>query len=114
MSKARFTLAGVKVTEAQLVLARHLRELGFIAEPEFPFDVERNWRFDLVVSGGETTLAFECDGGQWSGGHRRGKAIDAENEKLNTATLSGWRVLRFTNDYILSGQAKAFLARYLR
>ena len=113
MSKARFTLAGVKVTEAQLVLAQHLKELGITVEPEFPFDEARNWRFDLVASGGET-LAFECDGGQWSGGHRRGKAIDAENEKLNSATLSGWRVLRFTNDYILSGQAKACLARYLR
>lgn len=100
-----------KQTEAQLLLAVHLKELGIATVAEFTVADDRNWRFDLAAP--KYRLAFEANGGKWSGGHRRGKAIEDENDKLNYATLSGWRVLQFTNEQILDGRAKAFIQRYL-
>lgn len=98
----------VEITPAQWLLAEHLKELGVGFWFEYPFYKGRDWTFDLADT--DNSVAFECNGGKWSGGHRRGDAIDDENEKLNTAALAGWRVLQFTNDVILDGRAKAFLA----
>lgn len=101
----------MKRTPAQFLLRQHLRELGFARmQWEWQF-CDRKWRFDLADA--SRRLAFECNGGKWSGGHRRGKAIEDENDKLNTAILMGWRVLQFTNEQVLDGRAKAFLAEWL-
>lgn len=100
-----------KQTDAQVLLTIHLRELGIVVCPEWRFSKLYRWRFDLADF--ERKLAFECNGGKWSGGHRRGAAIESENDKLNTATLMGWRVLQFTNEQILDGRAKAWLAEHL-
>ena len=100
-----------KQTEAQILLGKHLAELHIFASSEYRF-CERKWRFDWASR--ELRIAFECNGGKWSGGHRRGNAIDDENDKLNTATLMGWRVLQFTNEQIESGRAKEFLKEWVR
>lgn len=101
---------GMKQTDAQVLLAIHLRELGVHTQPEYLF-CDRNWRFDLYSMA--HNLAFEANGGKWHGGHRRGKAIEDENDKLNTATMLGYRVLQFTNEQILDGRAKAWLKEWL-
>ena len=99
-------------TAAQILLAQHLKELklGPIVE-ELRFHAQRKWRFDLAIP--DVRIAFEANGGKWSGGHRRGKAIEEENLKLNTATMMGWRVFQFTNEQILDGRAKEFIKRWL-
>ena len=97
---------------AQILLSVHLDELGLINEFELPVCEGRKWRFDICCP--NERLAFECNGGKWHGGHRRGKAIEDENDKLNIATLTGWRVLQFTNEQILDGRAKAFLKEHLK
>jgi hypothetical protein len=99
----------VKQTPAQILLGIHLAELGFRVTAEHYF-CERDWRFDWADQ--KAKLAFECNGGMWTGGHRRGKRIEQENDKLNTATALGWKVFVFTNAQILDGRAKAFLSEF--
>jgi very-short-patch-repair endonuclease len=102
--------ARVRQTEAQILLGIHLAELKFFASAEFQF-CERSWRFDWANR--DRKIAFECNGGKWSGGHRHGAAIEDENEKINTAQMMGWKVLQFTNQEILTGRAKEFLRPWL-
>lgn len=65
---------------------------------------ERKWRFDLAWP--ERRLAVEVDGGIWTGGrHTSGKGYTNDCEKVNTATVEGWRVLRVVPAQIKSGQA---------
>lgn len=101
----------MKQTEAQILLGIHLAELRIFASAEYKF-CERDWRFDWANR--DLRLAFECNGGKWSGGHRRGEAIEDENDKINTAILMGWRVLQFTNEQVLDGRTKAFLQEHLK
>lgn len=96
-----------KLTEAQELLRTHLGELGYECVPEWQFCDERRWRFDLFCH--SLGIGFECDGGKWHGGHRRGKALEADYEKQNKAQMLGFRLLRFTNQQILDGRALAWL-----
>ncbi len=66
---------------------------------EYKFAKPRRWAFDLAWE--DRRLALEIDGGTWSGGrHTRGGGFRNDCEKLNTAVLLGWRVLRFTGDML--------------
>lgn len=100
-----------KLTPAQRLLGIHLKELGLKPYFEYLVTPDRKWRFDLACP--EERLAFEVNGGRWTGGHYRGKAQDNEYDKLNSAQLDGWRVLQFTNEFVLKGRAKAWLEEYL-
>lgn len=100
----------MKQTEAQILLGIHLAELKFFASAEYQF-CERDWRLDWASR--ELRIAFECNGGKWSGGHRRGNAIEDENDKINTAQMMGWRVIQFTNEQVLDGRAKEWLRPWL-
>ena len=97
-----------KQTLQQLLLAMHLKELGFETVSELQFCEGRRWRFDLACPA--ERLAFEVSGGTWTGGHARGQAQEAEYDKLNTAQMLGWRVFQFTNRQVTSGEAKNFIA----
>lgn len=60
---------------------------------EHRFDMLRRWRFDLAWP--DQKVALEVDGGVWTGGrHTRGRGFINDIEKLNRATVLGWRVLR--------------------
>jgi very-short-patch-repair endonuclease len=104
----------MKLTQAQILLRVHLEELklGYPIEQEYKFDPERNYRADLAIP--DARLLFECDGGAFRGGHRRGRALEADYERQNRAVLAGWRILRFTNQQILTGEAKQFLVEFLK
>jgi len=47
------------------------------------------------------------------GGHKRGRALEADYERGNRAQMEGWRLYRFSNRQVLSGEAKAWLAEWL-
>lgn len=68
-------------------------------EQEYRFHPERKWRFDLAWPGHK--VAVECDGMVWQAGGGRHNT-DADREKINTASLMGWRVLRFSGKQIKS------------
>jgi hypothetical protein len=97
---------------AQTLLVKHLHELGYgVVFTEHPF-CERKWRFDVATP---DRIAFEIEGGIWiRGRHTRGKGALADMEKYNTATMLGWRVLRFTPEQVLKGEAKEFLKQWLK
>jgi very-short-patch-repair endonuclease len=98
---------------AQLLLATHLRELVG-DEPlqiEYKFLPDRKFRFDLALP--DLRIGIECDGGQFSGGHRHNVAIERDYEKANLAQMNEWKILRFTNRQVLDGTAKKFLKEWL-
>jgi len=58
---------------------------------------ERKWRFDCAWI--NLKVAVECDGMVWQAGGGRHNT-DADRDKINTATLLGWRILRFSGAQI--------------
>lgn len=84
---------------AQLSLA------GFTAfKREFCAIPGRKFRWDFAWP--DNKLLVEVQGGSWNGGkHGRGSGIAKDTEKLNLATISGWRVMQFTPDQIRQGKA---------
>ena len=73
---------------------------------EYLFDLKRRWRFDLAAVA--ERIAIEIEGGAYTGGrHVRGKGFVADMEKYNSATVQGWRVLRYTPKQMAAG---AFVA----
>ena len=97
------------MTEAQILLQVHLKELGIETVPEFQFDPERRFCFDLANS--ELMLGFECNG-SWNGLHGP-RWSSTDGEKFNLAQAKGWCVFVFSNRQVLNGKAKEFLAKYL-
>ena len=104
-------IKGNSITPAQLTLKTHLAELGVHTELEYRFLDDRRYAFDLYDT--ENGIGFEADGGQWSGGHMRGKKLEDQYEKDRLAQLHGYRILRFTNRQILCGEAKKWLQEHL-
>ena len=100
-----------KLSEAQLLLCVHLKELGLDSETEFQIEPFHRWRADIAVP--SLRMLIECDGGIYSGGHKRGAALEDDYFKQNTAQMLGWKLLRFSNRQVLIGEAKAFIERYL-
>lgn len=61
---------------------------------EFRFDRVRKWKFDMAFP--QHRVAIECDGGTWiEGRHNRGQGFRDDLEKMNAATIAGWKVLRY-------------------
>ena len=95
-----------------LHLLRDMRAL-VLPEPvaEYRF-CDRRWRLDIAWP--DKRLGCECDGGTWSGGrHVRGAGYESDCRKINTATLMGWKVLRFTGGMVESGEAAAMIEQAL-
>lgn len=63
-------------------------------QEEYQFHPHRRWRFDFAWP--DHKIAVEVDGNAWhvKGGGRHNQ--DKDLEKLNQATLMGWRVFRFS------------------
>ena len=67
---------------------------------EYKFCETRKWKFDFACV--EKKLAIELEGIKPNGisRHRTPQGYIADLEKYNDAVLNGWRVLRFTPNYI--------------
>jgi hypothetical protein len=101
------------VSALEDTLLWQLRAAGApLPTPQYRF-CARRWRFDGAYP--PRKLAYEVDGATWTGGrHTRGAGYEADCEKLNTAVLLGWRVLRFTRAMIEDGRALATLTQLLQ
>jgi very-short-patch-repair endonuclease len=98
--------------EASDLLRIHLAELGLEFRTEVRFYAARQWRADFEII--EHGILLEIEGGVWSGGrHLRGAGFIEDCEKYNTATMLGFRVLRFETQSVLNGDAKKFLKEWL-
>jgi len=84
----------MSTSKLELFFAQLLRENKIKFVREVKFHPTRKWRFDFVVEG---DIAIEIDGGVWGGRHTRGGGFIKDMEKLNNATLLGYRVLRYYN-----------------
>lgn len=77
---------------------------GIAYEREYHAIPGRRYRWDFRVG----DILIEIQGGTWSPkrtGHSTGAGIKRDCEKLNIATLNGWRTLNFTSDMVTSGEA---------
>lgn len=113
-------------------LPDQLRAVGIAFEQEVQFAKPRRWRADFVVTAKpvepcygcdraegycrwHSPLLIEIDGGTWSGGrHVTGAGYLRDLEKLNKATILGYRVLRVTPAMVESGAALTLIERALR
>jgi hypothetical protein len=101
------------LSEAEDLLAIHLKELGIEFTKEFRFYQERRWRIDYFLP--SDSIGIEIEGAIWSHGrHSRGSGFQSDMEKYNTATMLGIRLLRFSTADVLTGKAKGFLKTWLK
>jgi hypothetical protein len=101
--------------EANLLLEKHLEELGLKFEKEFAFALPRKWRFDYVLTWSHMSpnVAIEIEGGIWTRGrHTRGGGYERDLSKYRTAAALGWKVYRFSTQEVLSGVAMEFLRQH--
>jgi very-short-patch-repair endonuclease len=103
----------MKSSKLEELLAFHLFAIGIKNfEREFKFCETRRWRSDFAFV--NEKLLVECEGGIWiNGAHSRGKHFISDCEKYNNATLLGYRLLRFTEREIKSGEAAKFIYQVL-
>lgn len=102
-----------KPSEADILMRRHLDEVAPRCwTHEWTFTEDRKWRFDYAIP--HWKIGVEIEGGAFiQGRHTRGAGFIKDMEKYNHATLLGWRILRFTPDQVLRGEAIAFIKRVL-
>lgn len=100
-----------KQTVAQVLLGKHIAELGLEVMAEYRFSDSRRWRFDLFLPA--VRVGIEVDGGMFSGGHTRSIGLEKDYEKSNMAQVLGLKIMRFTNRQVLDGSAKIFLRDWL-
>ena len=115
------------------VMAGHFNACGLNYEREYRFGAEavggpgkglrnrlaaaglKDWRFDFCFP--DQSVAVEIEGGIFikhgKSRHTTGAGYVGDCEKYNNAVLLGWRVLRFTDKHVKSGQALAMVERAL-
>lgn len=79
-------------------------DVGMIRE--YRFHKTRKWRLDFAWP--DRKIGLEVQGGIWlgkSGGHTSGIGRARDMEKMNAATLLGWRILEVTSSHIKNGEA---------
>jgi hypothetical protein len=80
---------------------------------EYRFHSSRRWRFDGAYP--DRMVAYEVEGGVWSGGrHTRGAGFTEDCKKYTEATLLGWKVYRFTGAMIEDGLALQYIEYALK
>lgn len=104
-------------TKLERMLFRRILEAG-LPEPvkEWPFARAEGRRFRFDFAYVDQLLALEVEGGIWArdpGRHNRGSGFEQDATKYNLAAVLGWRVLRFTERLIRSGEAVDTIRRAL-
>ncbi len=89
--------------DAEGALAQQLAAAGIDFDRQFPYVAGRKFAADFHLVG--TTLLIEIQGGVYpfrrsdgrvaAGAHGSVEGIKRDNERLNVASIAGWRVLRF-------------------
>ena len=111
-------------SKAEELFLFHVKLCGLV-EPvrEYKFSVttKRRWRFDFawpdlgiaVEIEGVTHYGQNRDGSTKLSRHQTSRGYQNDLDKYNTATLEGWRVLRFSQHHVKSGAAIEILERLL-
>lgn len=103
----------MKVSDKTIFFAL-LRERGLpLPTPEYRFHPTRRWRMDYAWV--EERVFLEVDGGVWTRGrHTRGDGWTKDTEKLNEASVAGFRALRCTPSTLCTDAMLDVIARALR
>lgn len=102
------------MNEAEELLAVHLQELEVPFFRDFAYAEPRRFRADFMVISKGYRFLIEVQGGVYSRqAHGSIKGVLADNERLNQATLHGYRMLRFTPNEVKDGSARAFISEVL-
>ena len=97
----RLRISGTDSAPSDLFTAYVRSELGADLVREYRFHPVRKWRFDYAIPA--LKIAVECDGGVWGyGRHNRPKGYIKDMEKFNAAAESGWVVLKFTPQQLMT------------
>ena len=117
MTQSTRTISGIsKGKRKALQLVELLKAEGIDAVTEYRFAAElvggtgkglrerlkvhglKDWRFDIAIT--LHLIAIELDGAVFhQGRHTRGLGVISDMDKINAATVNGWRVLRFTHTH---------------
>jgi len=107
--EVRHAMTHVPDSQAEEMLALHLRAHKIFYLREFQFTPDRKWRFDFAITRlgkGGRKIAIEINGGGWKRGrHHTATGSEADWEKLNCAQLLGWAVLQYSARQVRSGVA---------
>lgn len=84
----------------EMAVEMRIKSAGLpVPEREYKFWPGRRFAFDFAFV--PQMVAVECEGGIWiQGRHSRGVGMLADMKKYNTATIMGWRVLRYSTNNI--------------
>jgi very-short-patch-repair endonuclease len=100
------------VSAAEDLMAWQLRAAGIEFVREYVYSPPRKFRADFAFPAAR--LLAEIQGGIFTGqAHGSVKGVLADIERLNAATLAGWRLLRFTPQAVKSGEALQLIERAL-
>ena len=90
-----------------------MKQEGFTPNKEYKFHETRKWRFDFAFPNHK--LAVEVEGAIWTNGrHTRGSGFIKDMEKYNTATESGWRILRFNPSNLFNKESIDMIVNCLK
>ena len=74
----------------------------------------RRYRWDVALLPLSRKILVEVNGGIWiKGGHSTGGGIERDAEKLNLATIAGYKTLIVTAKHIKSGRALRWVEEIL-
>jgi very-short-patch-repair endonuclease len=63
---------------------------------EYKFDESRKFRFDFAIPDKKIAIEYEGIYGGFRSRHTSVQGYSKDTEKYNLATISGWRILRYT------------------
>lgn len=100
------------MSEAEDLLAFQLSAAGIEFVQQHVYAPPRKFRADIAFP--YARLLVEIQGGVYSRkAHGSITGVLADIERLNAATLAGWRLLRFTPQSVKSGEALQLIERAL-
>ena len=94
-----------ELSKGEELFAQHCMAYKLTPVREYEFCPGRKWRFDFAFV--PKRLAVEVEGGTKFGKsrHSRGESFERDARKYNKAARMGWRVLRYTTDMVMRGEA---------
>lgn len=101
-------------TSAEEVLAIDLTAAGLMFTRQFEYAVGRRLKADFVVQANSDAVLVEIQGGVYTRkAHGSVSGVLADIDRLNAATVNGWRMLRFTPKQVDEGEAIPMIERAL-
>lgn len=102
-----------KPSKLEALMLEKIREDG-LPEPVCEYKAIKGRQYPWDFAWPESRLLVEIQGGIYQrGAHSRGAGIERDMEKLNLATLAGYRCLQFSRRMIEDGTAVAKIRQAL-